>query len=309
MTSFARTFGVALLAALLVAGCDLLDAQSEEGSQADYVVESYQVAEEPLAPVRLTETAPLEEQYDANELAIQGAEVAVELLDEEGSVDERYAYAEDPDTVGVYRAEDEEATVRPLREYRLDVRIPDDGADITSTTVVPDTFSVVEASQTEAVYQCDDQQISYSVTPSEYPGRDQAFYIFSTEALGDLEEDRLTPFYAEGLERGDLQLDDVRITSSPVLNEQSYEVEERGTIRIQLPWLSIAFYDSNLTSASAIDDNLRDFQRTQGAQQAGAGLTPGEIPNVIDHVDGGTGVFGSMARESRAVRILREGDC
>ena len=287
----------------LLVGCDLLEPRGETTEQEDIVVESYQVAGEPLASVRLSESAPLDETYDFSEQALSGAEVAIERLEEDGTVAERYAYRERPDTVGVYEAEDSSVAVEPLGTYRLDVRLPDTDETVTATTVVPDTFQVTDVSATEVVYQGDDQ-IEYTVTPSAYPGRDQAFFIFSTEAQ-EVDKENLTPFFREGFERGEVELDEFRVTSSPILNESSYEVdEETGRIRIQLPWISIAFYGLNRTRASAIDDNLFDFVRTQGAQQGGAGLTPGSIPNVIDHVDGGTGVFGSMAEQAQDVQIL-----
>ena len=50
--------------------------------------------------------------------------------------------------------------------------------------------------------------------------------------------------------------------------------------------------------ASAVDDNLFDFIRSQSVQQGGSTLAPGEIPNVLDHIEGGTGIFGSLARVS-----------
>jgi hypothetical protein len=82
-------------------------------------------------------------------------------------------------------------------------------------------------------------------------------------------------------------------------------VNADGTLTLQLPWLAVAFYGRNRTTANAIDDNLYDFVRTQSAQQRGGGFTPGSIPNVIEHVEGGTGVFGSIARQSYDVTVLR----
>jgi hypothetical protein len=40
---------------------------------------------------------------------------------------------------------------------------------------------------------------------------------------------------------------------------------------------------------------MYDFIRSQTAQQGGGGFTPGSIPNVIETVEGGGGLFGSMA--------------
>jgi hypothetical protein len=45
-----------------------------------------------------------------------------------------------------------------------------------------------------------------------------------------------------------------------------------------------------------VDDNIFDFVRSHTVQQGGSTLSPGEIPNVLDRVEGGTGIFGSSAQ-------------
>ena len=185
--------------------------------------------------------------------------------------------------------------------------MPTTGQEITATTTVPDTFSVVSASARSVVYQ-GSEQLALTLTRSRYPGRAQSFYLFSTESL-DPREENLTPLIREFVsDDEDFQPGELRITSSPVLNEESYDINADGTLTIRLPWLAIAFFGPNRTTTNAIDDNLYDFVRTQGAQQGGSGFTPGTIPNVIEHVDGGTGVFGSLARQSYEVIIARPDD-
>ncbi len=299
---FRGWMAVGLAGLLLMAGCDTTP--STEASERQIVVESYLIAQEPLLPVRLSRTAPIDVTYDFNELALQDATVAVARLDDSGAVTERYPYREDPEALGVYRPLSAER-VRPLGTYRLEVRTAG-GQSVTATTVVPDTFRVVRVENDPVVYQ-DDRQIAFTLTPSAYPGRDQAFYLFTTEAL-EPTANRLTPLAAEFFENGSVTLEDLRRTSSPVLNEASYIQNPDGTLTVRLPWIAVTFYGRNRSTTNALDDNLYDFVRSQNAQQNGGAFSPGAIPNVIEHVEGGTGVFGSLARQSRTVRVLRPSD-
>ncbi len=302
---------VVLTALLLLAACDL--AGPAEAVAPQYVVEAYLVAGAPLPPVRLSRTTPLDSTYRFNELAVRGAEVFVEALDAEGQVAARYAYAERPDTVGVYLPVGAArlARVEPLVRYRLQVVI-DEGAlgpaRLEAVTRVPGAFHVVDVSTQDVVYG-QAEQIAASVTQSRYPGRAQAYYVLTAETLRDtLRREALTPFYAALVEDvEDVNLYELRITSSPVLNEANYEEQADGTLRIQVPWIAIAFYGRNRLSVNAVDDNLYDYLRSQQAQRGGSStLAPGEIPNIIEHVKGGTGLFGSLARQQLTVTVRRE---
>lgn len=294
--------GIALLLAL--AACD---AAGPEAFEAQYVVESYQVAGEPLAEVRLSRTAPVDATYDFNELAVSGAEVAVELLDEDGGTEARYLYRENPDTVGVYEAVDP-VPAEPLRTYRLEVDLPEtDEARLSATTIVPDTFRVVRAEADTVVFGSP-EQAAFTLTKSQYPGRRQSYYRFTTETLlEDPAVEDLTPIYQRLYEEadGDIALSDFFTASSPILNEANYTEQADGTLTIRLPWLAVAFYGPIRVEASALDDNLYDFFRSQSVQQGGSTFSPGEIPNVLDHVEGGTGVFGSLARQDYVAFIRR----
>lgn len=306
MTHFARympravvLLGVALL---LNAGCDTTGANEVDP---EYVVEAYMIAGETLPPIRLTQTVELGRRYDYDSLAVREAEVTLVELGTDGDPVARYPYRTMRDTVGVYVPFGSERA-RPLTTYRLEITVPATGQQIRSTTTVPDTFSIVNASAREVVYQ-GPRQLELTLTQSRFPGRDQSYYIFSTQSF-EPERGNLTPLLREVIDdQEDASLRDLRITSSPVLNEESYDVNDNGTLTLQLPWLAVAFYGRNRTTANAIDDNLYDFVRTQSAQQGGGGFTPGSIPNVIEHVEGGTGVFGSIARQSHDVVILRPG--
>ena len=287
--------------ALGIAACDSADPGTFEE---EIVVESYQIAGKQIAPVRLSRTAPVNQVYDYDDLAISGAEVAVERLDEDGNVAERYPYQERSDSAGIYIAMTNQR-VQPLSTYRLEVQVPSSGQTVTATTVVPDTFSVVGANAKSVVYQ-GAQQLALRLTPSPYPGRAQSFYIFTTQAL-DARAEQLTPLARELYNRSDATINDLRVNASPIINEESYDENPDGTLTVRLPWLAVTFYGPNQTTISAIDDNMYDFVRSQEAQQGGGGFSPGTIPNVIEHVEGGTGVFGSVAEAEYTVFIQRSG--
>jgi hypothetical protein len=291
------------LSLLLSTGCDT--AGTEEPAP-QYVVEAYLIAGEALPPVRLTRTAGIGARYRYDSLAVRGAEIAVVQLDADGDPLARYPYRAQRDTAGVYIPFGSGRVV-PLATYRLEATVPATGQQITAMTTVPDTFSIVNANARAVVYQ-GPEQLAVTLTRSRYPGRDQSFYLFSTESL-EPRIDNLTPLIREFVDdEDDFNPGDFRMTSSPALNEESYDLNADGTLTIRLPWFAIAFYGPNRTTINAIDDNLYDFVRTQGAQQGGGGFTPGTIPNVIERVDGGTGVFGSLARQSYDVTIQRPED-
>lgn len=281
--------------ALTWIGCDSFDASEEP----IYVVEAYLIAGEPLPQLRLSRTAEIGGTYDFESVAVQGAVVHIDLLDDSSAVAERFIYREA--TPGVYRPV-ENGLVLPLQRYALDVRIgPVDRLE--AVTRVPGAFDVVAVNADTVVYQAD-EQFEVRVTESEYPGREQSFYLFTTISLDPKEED-LTPIARSLYEDQELTLEDLAIRGSPILNEANYERHPDGTISIRYPWLAVLFYGPTKMVVNALDDNLYDFVRTATVQQGGSTLPPGEIPNVRDHIEGGTGIFGSMARASATFFVAR----
>lgn len=294
---------ILLATALLgLAACDSTDPGEFE---TNYVVEGYLVAGEPFQPIRLSRTTGVTQQYDFTALAIRNAAVRLDLLGDDGGVEASYRFTEATDSLGVYFPDDPAALARPLGTYRLEVVVPSTNDLISATTVVPDTFSLVDATLTEAVYQ-GDEQLELTVTRSRSPGRDQNYYIFVTEAF-DVREENLTPLAAAFFENeeDDITLDDLRVGGSPILNEDNYDINADGTLTIRYPWLAITFYGPNRLTANAVDDNLYDFIRSQSVQQGGSTFAPGEIPNPLERVNGAHGVFGSYARVSFDLFVIR----
>jgi hypothetical protein len=299
---FLRRVALALLAPLVLAGCDL----SEDDFQPEVVVEAVLVAGQPLPTVRLSTTAPIDEPYSFEAFALQGAEVQMELVGEGGEDDVLFFYENvdvpmnEGDFPGNY-VPTELHRVAPGRRYRLTVRVPERpdlvpaSQAIRAETAVPDTFRIVNPPPDSIRYNILAPSPAIDVTRSLNPDR-QGIYIFSIEAL---QPDRygLTPTIASLLENADeVDASDFIRTSSPILNEGNYEINPDGTLRLRVPWFAIAYYGPNRLTASALDDALFDFLRSRDAQFNPTTLSPGEIQRVISNVENGTGVFGSLAQ-------------
>lgn len=296
-----------MASALLIAACDTTDPSLHTP---EVVVESYQVANEPLGAVRLSYTADVGDVYDFTALSVKNAEVRIDLMQGDGTVETSFAYAEVDTLPGVYVSANAVATVQPLRTYRLSVQTQQ-GETVTAETFVPGAFTVLAQNGTDFTYPgnafAPTEQPELTVTRSDYPGRN-AFYIFSTEAL-DASVAEMTPLYVEIIYDDDVTADSLRrdteyfkyvINESPILNEDNYIIAG-DQIAIQLPWLAVAFFGPHRVTVNAIDDNVYDYIRSldvQGGDGGNGTTSPGELPNLIDHIDGGIGIFGSFARQS-----------
>lgn len=267
----------------------------------EVIVESYLFAADPLPEVRLARTVPIGTAYIFEDQAVANATVHIGLLDKNGVVERDYVYWES--VKGIYEPPATNDVVLPARMYSLEISLPEDGALLRSKTIVPDTFSVVSASDDSVVFQAA-EQLEIDVTPSFYPGR-QSVFIFSIEAL-DARLEQLTPFRKDLLDEEEHSLEDFRIDESFIINEANFDLNPNGTIAIKIPWLAIAFYGPNKIKINAIDDNVLDFVRSQEIQtHAHTTLSPGEVPNVIGNVEGGVGLFGSFARVQVDVFVKR----
>jgi len=298
------------LIALLGAGCDATGASEHEP---EVVVEAYLVANEPLPGIRLTWTADIDARYDAALLAIIDADVVVDLIGATGAVEKSIPYAHDHSDPGVYYPQTPHVAI-PRQTYRLEANVPGAGSAVTAETKIPGDFEIRRVSSDVVFYQ-GPERYEVDVTPSE-TDRDQSIFVFSIEAL-EPNLANLTPFYLDTIyEIGDGELYDpdtldyaeiepLLINASPPLNEANYEHNPDGTVTVRLPWFALVFYGRHRISTSAIDDAIYDFMRFQQIQQGGSTLSPGEIPNVRDHVSGGRGVFGSMATVSAEMTVLR----
>ncbi|HET6567936.1 MAG TPA: DUF4249 family protein [Rhodothermales bacterium] len=291
-----QLLAISMLALLILAGCDT---RGPVEFDQQIVVEGYLIAGEPFGPIRVSRTAPLDATYDPADLAVRDAAVEVQMLDASGQVAARYPFTRAG--FGVYLTPSQ-VTVRPEATYRLFVTIPGRSTPVTAQTTVPAAIHVRYASADSLVYQ-GPEQLEVQIAGKSASERQRVF-VFTTEALSPF-ADNLTPFARALYDNGDVELQDLRTGSSPLLNEANYRVVDDNTIAVQLPWIAISFYGFNRLFISVVDDNYYDFRRTADVQQGGSTLAPGEIPNVLDHVDGGTGVFGSLARASTRLYVKR----
>jgi len=296
-----RTPSALLLLAVLLIGCDATGPQPES----QIVVESYLEAEAPLPTVRLSRTIDVDDAYEPAADAVRDAEVVVERLTADSSIAATIPYRERDTIPGVY-APDAPTPVQPQSTYRLRVRTAD-GTEVTATTTVPDAFSLTAVENDTTTYQSA-RQPAFTLDPPRPLTDRQNVYTFTTTSLLDFEDTpdstlrrALTPFYADGFDPADDTLASFRLTSSGLLNEGNFLENDDGTITVDLPWIAVAFFGPNEVAVNVLDDNYYDLLRSQELQQNG--LSPGEIPNVIEHVDGGTGIFGSYARAGRRVFI------
>jgi len=297
-------FAVLLLAGGLL-GCDTTATQPES----QVVVQAYLQAQTPLDTIRLSRTVGAGNTFDPRAAAVRDADVEVRRLDGDGSVIATTDYNESR-VPGVYApASGSPPTVQPNATYQLHVET-DEGTVVTSTTTVPDAIPLVDSTNTATVYQSPNQPSLTIEPPRPIVDDRQNVYVFTVTSLLDFErtpndslEKELTPFYADQFDADEDSLSSFRISSSGLLNQGNFTENADGTVTVDLPWLGVAFYGPNEVAINAVDDNYYDFLRSQSAQQGS--FAPGEIPNVIEHVEGGTGIFGSYSRTAINVQVNR----
>ena len=299
----ASTWIFALAAALLAAVWSGCDAADPTGFEEEIAVEGYLEAGRPIGYVAVSRTLPVNETYDPALQGVSGADVRIELLEKEGNgVEASWALFAPDSSRGRYRTR-EVVDVLPLRTYRLVVKVPGTGT-ITSQTTVPGLFRFTETEKRTFTYDAGEAP-TFEITEPVYPGR-QSIFLITTIAL-EPEEENLTPF-ADAI---DDDLFTLRENVSPPLNGENFDRTPGGGMRIRYPWIGLNFYGLNEMRIQSIDDNVFDFVRSNSVQQADQGsstLAPGEIPNVIDHVEGGRGLFGSFASASVRFQVLPNPD-
>lgn len=313
---------VALLA-VTAAGCD---AARDDAFVALPVVSGVLVADEPLPAIRLSRLAPLNAVYDPSAVAItDAADVVVTRLGADGAPAEVHTYRHDG--AGRYVPLDASATAVPGATYRFRATV---GAaegpgtvELRAETLVPPAITIVEAPPDTVTYGVG-QGPAVRLTTSSTAER-RAVYLFTARATArdEFEEIRVggarrwrqrllpgrfgpVPTYVLFLgctresdaapyvcDRNPADLDN---GSSPLLNEDNYEVLPDGTARVAIPFIGIGFYGPQAITFHSLDDALVAFTATQQLQQNPTTISPGEIPNVTTNVENGLGVFGSLAR-------------
>lgn len=308
------------LALAILAGCDSATLGSTEEQ---VVVSSVLIAAQPLPAVELSLTRPLEAFFDPQEARVTDATVTVSLLDASGEVEATTPYVYQGGQLALYTPDTDTPPVAlPGRTYRLDVSVPGSPARrLTAVTTVPETIDVVEPPADQVAYQSgqgpafvvsrsarQDRKVAFLITVRSQDPLDFEEFVADGDTLyrsvpgtgfdpvpivqtfAGCEED------ASGRLICDADLIDFNGGSSPLLNQDSYIDLGNGTLQVNIPWIAFGFYGPADVNLVRLDDALIDFLETQTLQFAPTTLSPGEIPNIISNVEGGLGVFGSVAQ-------------
>lgn len=271
-------------------GCD---PYSQDEYEEYVVVEAYAVAERSLPIVRISRTLPVNEEYSFSDAALNGANIQITLLDEDGNELQNFSYNQVSD--GIYQSSNLLHSVRPRQTYRIDIDFDDRDDRLTATTTVPDQFSIINEIPDTLTY-LGDQQLEIVLSATQQT-QNQKVYVFNT-IKDNTELEKLTPFYMDAVVNGDSEVEDFSNNSSGLVNEGNFSINDDGTTTLTFPWIGVAFFEENRVVTNSVDTNIRDLIRSQDVQLGGSTLPPGEIPNVRYNVEGGIGIFGSIASDT-----------
>lgn len=266
------------------------------GSYEEHVVlEAYAMANQPLPEVRLSKTLPAGQEYSFGQAGLEGADIQVTLVGEDGGEEAVFNYQASPEMRGLYVAENKTHRVLPLRTYQIDVSFDDRPDVLQAETTIPDDFEIISKVPDTLVFQSS-EQLEIILSPVERI-EEQNVFVFNNIALQpDMEN--LTPFYREVVDEDDEDIEEFYNNDSGPINEANFDINADGTITIKYPWIIVAFFGDNQVVTNSIDKNLLDLTISQNFQLGGGTLSPGEIPNLRYHVEGGIGVFGSLASDT-----------
>ncbi len=259
-----------------------------------YVVQAYLIADNSLPGIRLSSTVAPGDKYVQRDVAVSDATLEVQLLKDDSGIEKvfRYQYSDN----GIYMP-DTNAIVLPGRTYKLYITFPGNNTRISAETTVPDAFKIISVSEDTVTY---NQNEPIRFLASRISGSNNSKYLFNVISQNPI---TLTPYYKH-------QLDvDGNKTPAWYLNVQSgilngsFFTQTGNDIELRLPWDVIAFYGSNLVIPNIIDTNLYDFIRSSNTSDENKQLSSGYINEIIYHIDGGIGIFGSMSRDSLMVYI------
>ena len=277
-----------------------MDVYEQDDYRELVVLEAYAIADRPLPDVRLSTTATITEEYTFVDVAINDATIVLTRLSSNGQPMEDFNYTRR--TTGIYSASDQSTLVEAGARYRIQVQFDSREEKLTAETVIPQQFEVLSEVNNSYVYQSEDQlEILLTATESD---ANQNVYVFNTIAQEPSLEN-LTPFYASAVEDGDTDIGEFFNNSSGLINEGNFEINDDQTILLRFPWIGVAFFGENAVVINSVDSNLADLARSEELQLGGSTLPPGEIPNLIYNVEGGIGVFGSIASDTLITNFTR----
>jgi hypothetical protein len=287
----------AFVVLLILSACNVYE---QDGYQELVVLESYAIAGRPLPDVRLSTTIPATEEYNFTEVTLSDATIIITQLDGSGQPVADFTYTQQAN--GIYRASDQSTLVEPGTRYRINVQFENREEILRAETVVPRQFDILSDVEDSYVYQSENQlEILLTATES---NANQNVYVFNT-LTQEPDINNLTPFYSDAVINGDSEIEEFFNNSSGLINEGNFEINDDQTILLRFPWIGVAFYGANAVVTNSVDTNLADLARSEELQLGGSTLPPGEIPNLIYNIEGGIGVFGSIATDTLFTRFVR----
>lgn len=285
-----QLYFIVLTVLFIIYGCNVYE---QDDYQELVVLETYAIAGRPLPDVKLSTTNPATEEYNFRDVALNDATVVITQLDRAGQPVTDFTYTLSSD--GIYSVTDRSTLVQPGTRYGINVQFDSRQDQLRAETVVPRQFEVLSDIEDSYVYQSDDQlEILLTATES---NASQNIYVFNT-LTQEPDTANLTPFYRDAVVNGDSDIGEFINNSSGLINEGNFEINDDQTILLRFPWIGVAFYGENAVVINSVDANLADLARSEELQLGGSTLPPGEIPNLIYDVEGGIGVFGSIATDT-----------
>lgn len=277
---------------LLLSACDISDSDDYQ----EYVVlEAYAIAHRPLPDVWLSTTLPANEEYQFSSGALEGANIEIALLDENGEEEEIFSYTASG-RAGEYSPENSSHFVLPGRTYQLDIDFDNRPETLQVTTTVPDDLQVTGMTADTVVYQSSERlEISVSTNADTW---DNTLFVFDAIAH-EREMENLTPYYRDLVDEDETDIEELYHNASGLIDVANFDQHSGGSLIVRYPWSGVAFYGQNSIAVNTIDTNLAELAQSQAIQlNGGFTISPGEIPNLRYNVEGGIGIFGSLASDT-----------
>ncbi len=266
------------------------------------VVDAILIVDAPLPSLFLRRTAPPGIPYAAEETALVGASVSIQIGDIV------FDYRSDPDAAGRYLPPAAAPLVEPGSTYELRVEVGDD-AVVRATTHTPQRMNIGELELVDPQGDDDEETVLRRL---------RLFSEIGDQVYGAA-ENQLE--YLEGVLKARLQPDgggasyQVAVSnlehSSPLLFDNDWIDEDvisrdetSPPLRVEdgslyLPWFSVQFSGRYKIKFYAVDANWFDLVRTDNVNaDRGSGEAGQGFQRPLFHVENGIGLFGSASVDS-----------
>ena len=290
-------YGLLIIVLLLLSGCD---SYKQDSFKPEYSVTAYLAANDEMPQIRLTQTTPAKNDGTTSATDVSDAHITVSEVGSNGSVISSVLYQYGGGNT--YKPASAQ-TVTPGATYQLNIDIPSTNHQMQAECIIPGSFHVKTADSAPAKYQ-QTNGIKLLSTPSSYPGREGYYVIAALSQQSDTAN--LTPYYANKVATESYTpTSSLMKISSQIFNAGDFQKDSNGNLIMTVPWEIFAFYGENQLVVYALDDNTYDYLRSLDVQYSSTQVTPGQLYNLIYHVQGGIGLFGGIATDTVTVTITR----